>query len=110
MEHRRSPRFGVHVPVMFDWVDESGTRQRGGGFTRDISENGVFAWCEWDCPSCHTHIRITLLLPGIERTSKAWRIESSGYVVRLVDNVSEGKGFVALLDNPRTEVLASGSR
>lgn len=107
VKHRRSPRFEVHVPVMFDWTDEFGARRQGGGFTRDISESGVFAWCEGECPPCCTVIRITLLLPGIEPTSKAWRMESEGYVVRMIDDVSRGRGFVALLDGLRTEVLAS---
>ena len=110
MEHRRSPRFEVHVPVMFEWVDECGTRRRGGGFTRDISESGVFAWCEGDCPCCRTVISITLLLPGVEPTSKAWRMKSEGYVVRMTDDISEQNGFVALLDETWTKVLASNPR
>ena len=110
MDHRRSPRFEVHVPLMFDWQDESGARRRGGGFTRDISETGLFAWCDGDCPSCSTVIHITLLFPGFEPTYKAWRMESRGYVMRTIDNASEGRGFAALLDDLRIEVLASGSR
>jgi hypothetical protein len=66
-------------------------------------------WCEGECPSCSTAIRISLLLPGIEPTSKAWRMESLGYVVRVVDDVSGGRGFGALFDELRTEVLARGS-
>jgi len=110
VEHRRSPRFEVHVPVIFDWVDESGTQRRGGGFTRDVSESGVFAWCEGECPPRGTNIRIALLLPGIEPTSKAWRMESTGRVVRTIDDVPEAKGFVATLDNLRAEALANGFR
>lgn len=108
MEHRRSPRFEVHVPVIFHWVDESGTQQRGGGFTRDVSESGVFAWCEGECPPRGTNIRIALLLPGIEPTSKAWRMESTGHVVRTIDDVPGAQGFVATFDELRTEVLANG--
>ena len=37
-------------------------------------------------------------------------MESSGYVVRVIDDVSEGRGFVAILDHLWTEVLASGGR
>jgi hypothetical protein len=95
------------VPVIFDWFDESGIRRRGGGFTRDVSEGGVFAWCEGECPLCGTAIRIALLLPGIEPTSKAWRMESNGHVIRTVDDVPEAKGFVATLDYLRTDVLVN---
>jgi hypothetical protein len=109
VEHRLSLRFELHVPVMFDWLDESGTWRQGGCFTRDVSETGVFAWCEGDCPPCFTVVRISLLLPGIEPTSKAWRMESTGYVVRVIDDVPGGRGFVAHLDELRT-VLASASR
>jgi uncharacterized protein YihD (DUF1040 family) len=51
-----------------------------------------------------------LLLPWIEPTSKAWRMESSGHVVRMIDDVAEGRGFAAVLDELQTEVLAMGSR
>ena len=97
MEHRRSLRFELHVPVMFDWMDESGTWRQGGGFTRDVSEKGVFAWCEGDCPHCSAVIRISLLLPGIEPNSRAWRMESTGYVLRVIDGDSGERGFVAQL-------------
>ena len=108
MERRRSARFEVHVPVIFGWIDESGTQQREGGFTRDVSEDGVFAWCEGECPPCGSAIRIALLLPGIEPTSKAWRMKSTGHVVRTIDDVPEAKGFVATLDDLQTEVLTNG--
>jgi hypothetical protein len=110
VEQRRSLRFGVYVPVIVDWTDESGTQRRGGGFTRDISEKGVFVWCKGDCPSCGAGIHIMLLFPGVEPTSKAWRMESKGAVVRMIDDVSEGRGFAATLNEPQTEVLASSSR
>jgi len=110
VEHRRSARFEVHVPVMFEWIDELSAQRRGGGFTRDISRRGLFAWCEGDCPPCGAGIRIMLLLPRIEPTSKAWRMESSGYVVRMIDDVAEGRGFAAVLDELQTEVLVMGSR
>jgi hypothetical protein len=110
VEQRRSPRFEVHVPVIFGWVDESGTQREGGGFTRDISEGGVFTWCEGDCPPCGSSIHIALLLPGIEPTSKAWRMESTGHVVRMVNDVPASKGFVATLEGLRTDVLANGFR
>ncbi len=110
VEQRCSPRFEVHVPVMFDWIDESGTQRRGGGFTRDISETSVFAWCEGDCPDCSTVVRITMLFPGIVSASKTWRMESTGYIVRMIDHIAEGRGFVALLDDLRTEALASISQ
>jgi hypothetical protein len=109
VERRHFPRFDVHVPLMFDWIDESGLRRQSGGFTRNISERGVFVWCEGDRPPCRTLIGITLLLPRIEPTSKAWRMESVGYVVRIIDDISEDGGFVALWDDLGTEALASGS-
>ncbi len=96
------------MPVIFNWVDESGAQQQGGGFTRDVSERGVFTWCEGECPPRGTTIRIALLLPGIEPTSKAWRLESTGHVVRTIDDVPEAKGFVATLDDLQTRVLANG--
>jgi hypothetical protein len=108
VEQRRSPRYEVQVPVIFGWVDESGAKREGGGFTRDISKGGVFTWCEGDCPPRGTTVRIELLLRGIEPTSKAWRVESTGRVVRVIDDVPGSKGFAATLDDLRTGVLANG--
>jgi hypothetical protein len=37
-------------------------------------------------------------------------MESTGRVVRTIDDVPEAKGFVATLDNLRAEALANGFR
>lgn len=111
MERRRSPRFEVQVPAIYGWLDESETERQDGGFTRDVSGSGAFIWCEGDCPPCGTTIRIALLFPAIEPTSRAWRLESTGHVVRLINDGPANNGFVATFDSPRTiEVLANSFR
>ena len=110
VEQRRSPRYELQVPVIFGWVDESGEQREGAGFTRDISKGGVFTWCVGDCPPRGTAIHIGLLFTGIEPTSKAWRMESTGRVVRVIDDVPGSKGFAATLEDLQTEVLSNRFR
>jgi hypothetical protein len=104
VEQRRAPRFEVHVPVIFEWRDKSGTSRRDAGFTRDMSRNGVFAWCEGECPPSHTEITMALLFPGIGPDAKPWRMRSTGYVLRTHD-APEAKGFAATVENLGTAVL-----
>jgi hypothetical protein len=110
VEQRRSSRYEVQVPVVFGWVDESGKQREGAGFTRDISKCGVFTWCDGDSPPRGTTVHIELLLRGVEPTSKAWRVECTGRVVRVIDDFPGSKGFAATLDDLRTGVLANGFR
>ena len=102
MEHRRTLRFEVHVPVVFDWSDESGNSRRGAGFTHDLSRSGMFAWCEGECPPPYANLSITLLFPGLSPQAKPWRMRCTGRILR-IHEAREGKGFAAILDNMETE-------
>jgi hypothetical protein len=104
VERRRTPRFEVRVPVIFEWRDESGSFRRDAGFTRDMSRNGVFAWCEGERPPWHAEITMAMIFPGIGPDAKPWRMRSTGRVVRTHD-AQQGKGFAATLDDLGTAVL-----
>jgi hypothetical protein len=104
VEHRRAPRFEVHVPIIFEWRDKSGTLRQDAGFTRDMSKTGVFAWCEGECPPCHTEITMALLFSGIGPVAKPWRMRSTGRVLRTRD-APEGKGFAATLEGAGATVM-----
>jgi len=107
LEQRRAPRFEVHVPVIFEWREESGASRRESGFVRNISRNGIFAWCEGECPPCHTEIHVALLFPGIGPDAKPWRMRSAGRVLR-VHAAPAGKGFAATLEDVGMAVLGNG--
>jgi hypothetical protein len=104
VKHRRAPRFAVRAPIIVELQDESGTSRQGIGFTRDMSRNGVFAWCEEECPPRHSEITMALLFPGIGPDAKPWRMRSTGRVVQAHD-AQQGKGFAATLDDLGTAVL-----
>ena len=104
VEHRHASRFEVHVPIIFEWRDQSTTSRQGIGFTRDMSRYGVFAWCEEECPPRHSEITMVLLFPGIGPEAKPWQMRSTGRVLRVHD-AQQGKGFAATLDDLGMAVL-----
>jgi hypothetical protein len=104
VEQRRAPRYKTHVPVIFEWLDKSGTIRLDGGFTRDISRQGIFVWCEGECRPCRREIMIALLFQGIAAHPKPWRMRSTGRVLRVHD-APENKGFAVTLQNLGVVIL-----
>lgn len=104
MEQRRAPRYETRVPVIFKWLDNSGTVRLEGGFTRDISRQGICVWCEGQCAPCHAEITIALLFQGIGSHPQPWRIRSTGRVLRVHD-APESRGFAATLEKLAAAIL-----
>ena len=106
MEKRRVQRFEVNWPLVFGWLDESGTTRWEAGFTRNISTDGMLVLCGEVCPPCYTRVTISvLLLSGMGR--QPWRMRSTGHVLR-VRSSSQIKEFATTLDHLEVEVLENG--
>jgi hypothetical protein len=87
----------MNAPVLFLWKDESGIGHQGGGFTRDISSNGVFVFCSANCPPAGSDIAMEIAFPPLEDDVQGLQIKAQGRVVR-VDQTEGPAGFAAATD------------
>lgn len=92
MEQRSHTRYPVRAPVIFQWQDEQGGEQQGGGFTRDISTGGVYVLCS-PAPAPGSALRLEVMLPPIHPEARDVRLQADGRVTRV-----EAGGFAALSD------------
>lgn len=90
-------RFPVKTPAAFWWIDTQGTLQQGKGYTRDVSERGVFVVSD-ACPPLGVRVRLHFCLDP--STTYSLGIDVDGHVLRL-DDISAGRvpcGFAILND------------
>ena len=92
MERRRARRFALGVPVVFQWEDEVQPSVGGGGFTRDISVNGLFVLTACPAPPLASNLDLTVLLPSLNAKGPGMLLRASGSVVR-VQPTREGVGI-----------------
>ncbi len=91
-----SRRYPLRAPVIFRWKDPQGTTQQEGGFTRDMSSDGVFVLCS-KYPPAGIAVALEVFLPPIEATAQGLRLQAEGTVVR-IGVAGEGSGFAAAAD------------
>ena len=96
MQQRETVRFHLRLPVIFRWNDEQGGRQQNGGFTRDISREGLFVYSPIPPPSGVT-VEVEVMLPPLEESGHGVRLWSEGKVLR-IERKSEHTGFAATGD------------
>jgi hypothetical protein len=88
MQRRTAVRYKLRLPVIFNWND--GTEHAGGGFTSDVSLDGVLIISS-KCPPSGSSIRLEILLPSPDYSGEELKIECTGEVTR----VDERAGHVA---------------
>ncbi len=68
-----------------------------GGFTKNVSESGVYVLCgAADCPKAGKELTLEVLLPSANSDSPSnMRLKSSGRVLR-VSSVGQPSGFAVL--------------
>ena len=96
MQQRESVRFPLRLPVIFRWNDDLGGRQQNGGFTRDISTDGLFVYSPIPPPPGVT-IEVEVMLPPLEVSGHGVRLWSEGTVLR-IERKGEHTGFAATGD------------
>lgn len=93
MEQRESVRFHLRLPVIFRWIDDLGGKQHNGGFTRDISKDGLFVYSPIPPPPGVT-VEVEVMLPPLEEAGHGVRLQSEGTVLR-IERKGEHTGFAA---------------
>jgi hypothetical protein len=95
LKPRHTRRYDLRLPVLFSWTDRSGNVQKQGGFTRNISLDGLYV--EGDvCPPVGASVTVEVLLPIAHRlTAKSARLVATMRVVR-VSCAKHMQGFAAV--------------
>ncbi len=78
-KRRRSQRFALHLYAGFHWQTEDGSQREGYGFTREMSEHGVFVITK-TCPHRDAVIDLQFHLPRIDNLERLMTMH--GRVVR----------------------------
>ncbi len=93
MELRKTRRYYLEAPVVFNWKDTNNLSRRCEGTTRDISTKALFIQTR-DCPSIGDQLRIEVMLPALDSSSGV-RLRAVGVVLRVQDSGQEAAGFAA---------------
>jgi hypothetical protein len=96
VQERESVRFQIRLPVIFRWNDGQGGRQQNGGFTRDISKEGLFVYSPISPPPGVT-VEVEVMLPPLQESGHGVRLWSEGRVLR-IERKGERAGFAATGD------------
>jgi hypothetical protein len=102
VERRKTARYRMGVPVIFDWRTSQSGRSQGTGFTRDVSLDGVYIVTDAAmCPPPNAEIEVEIILsvskaanPRIKATMKALRIERQDRVYGHCGFSAAGEKFV----------------
>jgi PilZ domain-containing protein len=94
MDRRHHQRFAVQATARFTWMDEGGVRRQGKGFTRDISETGIFVRTH-DCPPSGVTVRLEVRASGL--STSGLMMQTRGQVVRVDsgEQAAAAAGFAA---------------
>ena len=65
VELRKSNRYALRVPVLFEWAPQNGEPQSGRGVTRDINTFGVYIMTD-ALPPVGALVQMDILLPKLE--------------------------------------------
>jgi len=61
VERRNAERYRVQMPVIFSWENPRGSRFRGEGVTRDISEVGAYV-VSATCPPLMSEVEVEIVV------------------------------------------------
>jgi hypothetical protein len=86
-------RYRLQIPVIFSWENPLGSRFRGEGVTRDISEFGAYV-VSATCPPLMSEVEVEIVFSAVPKGPKAW-LSGKMQVVRREDesNGPGGRGF-----------------
>jgi hypothetical protein len=83
-QRRTAIRYKLQLPVIFHWND--GREHTEGGFTSDVALDGALILCS-RFPPIGSDVRIEILLPSPDQSGEDLRIECTGKVIRVVDQL-----------------------
>jgi PilZ domain-containing protein len=103
MERRRTVRYNLCLPLIFEWTDQNGTVIQEAGFTRDVSTSGVYVSCV-NSPPINSILRLQIALPPNKQVlPDGLRLNVAAEVLRFATD-GEVAGFAAVGE------LATGDR
>ena len=94
-ERRKASRYRLQLPVLFSWHDGDEMRTRG-GFTRDVSVQGMFVTSS-AAPPLRTALNVEVVLPPSVGRKPENIIKARGLVVR-VSGRKHPRGFAIAAD------------
>ncbi|MGE5205182.1 MAG: hypothetical protein ACM3PW_06175 [Chlamydiota bacterium] len=92
MEQRERTRYKLRLPITYRWTDEQGVQQQAGGFTRNISTQGLFV-AALQLPPNGAELSFQAVLPPLEEAAEVIPLRAAGRVLRV-----EGRGFALSSD------------
>ena len=96
MERRQHTRYDLSASVAFFWKNQGGSRHDGEGFTRDLSEGGMFVFTD-NPPPVGTIVRIDVFFPPF-KTGAALQVKAKCEVLRLESSAAgETRGGFAAI-------------
>ena len=79
--NRERARYGVRVPVDFEWM-EKGVVRRGRGLTRDISTKGMFIYSDSEPPAM-ANLRVRVSFRSIAEAERDLQVSAWASVIRV---------------------------
>jgi hypothetical protein len=92
VENREAQRFQLAVPVFLRWRSGDSIQCEADALSRDVSSNGIFVYCNDECPPIHTHVEFVLTIH--DSSDSKLRIAAYGEVVRM-NGAGQPPGFGA---------------
>jgi hypothetical protein len=91
IELRKSNRYALRAPVLFEWAPQNGEPQSGRGVTRDINTFGVYIVTD-ALPPVGALVQMDILLPKLEAPGFGMSLAGEGIVLRVEPSDSESAG------------------
>lgn len=104
LKQRNTRRYELSLPVLFSWSDGSGNVQKQGGFTRDISTNGLYVVGDVS-PPVGALLTVEVLLPqAYQPKSNSARLIAAMRVSRVYE-AKDVRGFAAVGDFNQANII-----
>lgn len=91
-ENRGAVRFQLAVPVFFRWRTNGSFLCEADGFSHNVSSNGIFVYCNHECPPIHADVEFVLTIH--DSSDSKLKIAAYGEVTR-VNDADQPLGFGA---------------
>lgn len=89
MDRRHQRRYDLQAAAHFSWKDAGGIRWRGRGFTRDVSETGLFVVTR-DAPPSGVPVKVEVR--ALSQLGSGLLMQAKGQVVRVQVNEQPASG------------------
>ena len=99
MERRRTVRYNLCLPLIFEWTDQNGTVIQEAGFTRDVSTSGVYVNC-LKSPPINSILRLQIATAQVLRFASDGEVAGFGAVGELARGDGDFRRHIHVVDKP----------